>query len=273
MLKFSNKDKKSKVVFIVIVVVIIFMMIFISSVTKNKENGFTGLVDTVNSFVTTVSDKTNGFFSFFTSKKKLNAQIENLKKENDELKLNNVEMKKIENENNTLRRQLDIKEEYKYFKMALGAVIVRNQSNWNESFVINLGEKDGIKEGMPVITKDGLVGQIISVTENTSKVMTILDSSSSVSVEIGSINQTAVCKGEYSLKGQSKIKLIYIPIEAEISPGDIVYTSGISEIYPKGLPVGKIIEVKNNKNEINRYAIVETFSNIISINEIAVILE
>ena len=273
MLKFSNKDKKSKMVYVVAIIVVILVIILVSSLSKGKKSGITGVVNLVNNIVASVSEKTSNITGFFESKKKLNMEIENLKKENDQLKLNNVEMKKIENENNSLRKKLEIKEEYKYFKMISGAVIVRNQSNWQESFIIDVGSKDGIKEGMPVITKDGLVGQTVSVTEDTSKVMTILDPSSSVSVEIGSISQTAVCKGEYSLKGKSELKLIYIPIDAEISPGDIVYSSGISEIYPKGLPVGKIVEVKNNKNEINRYAIVETFSNILTVNEIAVILE
>ncbi|MEG0072889.1 MAG: rod shape-determining protein MreC [Clostridia bacterium] len=273
MLRFNKKDNKSKVVFIVAIVVIVLIIIGISVTSSSNGGLFSSIAGSFNKTFSSSAKSTTNIFRSFKSKKKLVEKISKLEKENAKLKLNNIEMKKLETENNTLRKKLEIKEEYKYFKMVVGEVILRNQSNWNESFMINVGAKDGIKVGMSVIGKDGVVGQIISVDNSTSKVLTVLDSSSSISVEISSISQAAVCKGEYSLKGANKLKLIYIPIDAEISPGDVVYTSGISEIYPKGLPVGKIIDVKNSKNQINRYAIVETFSDIMAINEIAVIIE
>ncbi len=268
----NNVNKNSgKKKFIIVIVIIILVIIFLSKFGKGT-NFFTKLTNQMDKSENFIIVGFNNFKDGLKTKKALQAKIKELEEKNKKLEYDTLEMQKIESENKSLRQKLEIAEEYKHFKLVYGSVTVRDFDNWNDSFMINVGSKQGIKEGMPVVCKEGVVGFIASVAQDTSKVITILDTSSSVSVEISSINRPAVCKGDYSYKSTNKLKLTYIPIDAEISPGDTIYTSGIGMMYPKGLPLGKVVEIKNKKNDINRYAIVETFANIDSLNDIAVIV-
>ena len=263
----QNNGKK---IFIITIIIVIAVIVIISNFGI-KINAFSKLTNKMAKSENFIIKKVNSFAQGMKTKKGMQKKITELEKANKKLEMNILEMKKIESENKSLRKKLEITEEYKYFKLAYGTITVRDFDNWNDTFKLNIGKKQGIKEGMPVVSKEGVVGFISQVEEETSRVITILDASSSISVEISSINRPAVCKGDYGYKGSNKLKLVYIPIDAEISPGDTVYTSGIGAIYPKGLPVGKVVDIKNNKNDINRYAVVETFTNIDSLNEVAVI--
>ena len=266
----SNKNNSNKIFIIIVFVVIIAIIIF--SKFGKGTNLFSKLTNQMDKSENFIVVSFNNFMDGLKTKKGLQEKIKELEEKNKKLEYDILEMQKIESENKSLRQKLEIAEEYKHFKLVYGSVTVRDFDNWNDSFMINVGTKQGIKEGMPVVSKEGVVGFISSISEDTSKVITILDPSSSVSVEISSINRPAVCKGDYAYKGTNKLKLTYIPIDAEISPGDTIYTSGIGVMYPKGLPLGRVVEIKNKKNDINRYAIVETFSNIDSLNDVAVIV-
>ena len=123
-----------------------------------------------------------------------------------------------------------------------------------------------------VVHEDGLVGYVSNVLEDRCTVTTILDPSSSVSVNISTINEPAILQGDLSLKSKNRLKLTFIPIDAEISISDMLYTSGLGSAYPNAIPVGKIIEVANNKNDTNRYAIVEPNVNIRTISEVGIII-
>jgi cell shape-determining protein MreC len=106
-----------------------------------------------------------------------------------------------------------------------GKIIIREHDNFSQTFVIDIGLKDGIKLNQPVIHKEGLVGYISGVNDNTSIVTTIMDPRTSVSVTISTINEPAVLKGNLELKSNNNLKLEYIPIDAEISIGDMLYSS------------------------------------------------
>ena len=154
----------------------------------------------------------------------------------------------------------------------MGKIVYREHDNWTQTFTINVGTNDGVQVDQTVVHKDGLVGYISSVSETTATVTTILDVSTSVSVNISTINEPAVVNGDLELKSQNKLKLTYIPLDTEIAVSDMLYTSGIGVKYPSSIPVGKIIEVVNSKNDVNRYALVEPCVDISKISEVAVII-
>ena len=109
---------------------------------------------------------------------------------------------------------------------------------------------------MPVIADQGLVGHIISVTETTAKVQTIIDTASTISCTLTTSKDTLIARG--TLEKDSTLKATYIPTEATILEADKVETSGLGGIYPKGINVGTIKKVVNTKNITDRYAIIET---------------
>ena len=122
---------------------------------------------------------------------------------------------------------------------------------------------------MTVIADEGLVGHVISVTDNTAKIRTIVDTSSSISCLMSSSKDSIVCKG--TLDSNTEIKAMYIPTDANLVQGDSVDTSGLGGIYPKGIHVGIIKKIVTTKNMTDRYALVETAVDFNKLNTVLVV--
>lgn len=122
---------------------------------------------------------------------------------------------------------------------------------------------------MTVIADEGLVGYIASVTDDTAKVTTIVDTSSSISCLMSTSKDSIVCKG--TLGSNSEIKAMYIPTDAYLIQGDSIDTSGLGGIYPKGIHVGSIKKIVDTKNITDRYAVIETAVNFDKLNTVLVI--
>ena len=216
-----------------------------------------------------VKDGTN----YFKDIDKINKENKELKEELNEAKLKLVESERIEIENSDLRDALKIEEKYNHFSKLYANIVLRDYSNWNETFVINKGKNDGVKERQTVISPDGLVGFVSQVTANTSVVTTILDPNTSVSIEISTVNALALAKGDFDLKENNQMKLTNLPISTELSVGEKVYTSGIGTMYEKGLVIGDIEEVVNSKNNVDRYAIIKPYVDFNSLDFVAIIID
>ena len=187
--------------------------------------------------------------------KKLKEENENLQTRNSELEEQLRELETVKAENETLKQYLNLTEKYTDYTTVPADVINRDISNYSKTIVINIGKEDGVEENMTVIADQGLVGHVISVTENTAKIQTIIDTASSVSCTM-SDKDTIVCKG--TLDDNITLKAMYIPTEANVIQGDSIETSGLGGIYPKGIHVGTIQKVENTQNITDRYALVET---------------
>lgn len=270
---FSNRREKNRKKIIFIVVATIIVIMFVCFFFKDSNNKVISKVTTVVSApITFIHNIFSGDEKVDATNEELIAQNEELKKENEELKLQLIESQRILDENTTLKTMLDISKEYQHFNLKMGKIIFREHDNWTQTFKIDIGSNDGVEKGQAVIHKDGLVGYISSVADTTSVVTTILDPSASVSVNISTINEPAIINGDLELKSKNRMKLTYIPLDTEVSVSDMLYTSGLGQMYPSSIPVGKIIEIVNNKNDVNRYAIVEPCVNISKISEVAVII-
>ena len=111
---------------------------------------------------------------------------------------------------------MNLAEKYKEYKTIPGYVINKDISNYSKTMVINLGKKDGVEVNMTVIGNEGLVGHVISVTESTAKVQTIIDTASSVSCSMSTTKDSIVCKNlltyfcnKQTKQFQSIMNLIY----------------------------------------------------------------
>ena len=271
---FSNNSQRRKKKIIFIIIFLILAIMFVAFFFRNSNNK---MVSNIASFISKpIAVVYNGINKITDSTSsdidELRAQNEELKKENEELKIQALETQKIIDENTTLKEMLDIKKEYQHYKTVMGNIIYREHDNWTQTFTIDIGANDGIEIDQTVVHKDGLVGYISNVTQKTAVVTTILDASSSVSVNISTINEPAVVNGDLELKSQNRLRLTYIPLDTEIAVSDMLYTSGIGVMYPSSIPVGRIVEIVNNKNDVNRYALVEPCVNISKISEVAVII-
>ena len=254
------RNKKSGIIGIIITIIILILLVILTNTENSNlsyvENIANKLVNPIQNGLTYVKNKIHGNSSFFTNINDLKTQNEELTKKNNELEETLRELETIKAENQTLKEYLNLTEKYKDYTTVVADVISRDISNYSKTIIINAGKNSGIHENMTVIASEGLVGYVISATDTTSKVQTIIDSSSNTSSLLSSSRDSVVCKG--MLKENKTLKSVYIPTEANVAQDDTVETSGLGGIYPKGIYIGKIAKVINTTNLDDRYALVET---------------
>lgn len=272
----NKKNGKKKIIFTIISIIV--LILIVSFLFRNSENKILRASAGVVSYPFV---KTYDFFenitanikNLFKDKEMVISENEKLKTENETLKYSLLESQKILDENDSLKQQLEIKKSFVHFKIKTSKIVYREHDNWTQTFKIDIGTNDGVKKNQAVVHTEGLVGYISATSENESVVTTILDPSTSVSVNISTINEPAILKGDLSLKSENKLSLTSIPLDAQISINDMLYTSGLGNMYSASIPVGKIVEIKKNKNDINRSAIVEPCVSIRTISEVGVVVE
>lgn len=253
------KKKKYGIIGIVITIVILIILFTLTNTDNSNlsyiENLANKLVMPIQNGMTYLKNKTSGNTSFFVSIDTLKQENKELQEKNNEYEQKLRELETIKAENETLKQYLNLTKRYTDYKTVPANVINRDISNYSKTIVINVGLKDGIKENMTVIAAEGLVGYVIAVTEDTAKVQTIIDSSSSTSCLLSTSRDSIVCKGV--LNDKKNIKAMYIATDATVAQGDTIETSGLGGIYPKGIYVGTISKIENSTDLSNRYALVE----------------
>lgn len=268
------KSKKTGVIGVIITIVILILIIIVSNINiqdfSNVGGALSSFVMPVQNGLTYLKNKITGNNTFFSDMASLKEENKTLKDKNSELEKTLREFEIVKSENETLKEYVNLKDKYTEYTTVPGYVINKSTSNYSNIIVINIGKNDGIEVGMPVIANEGLVGHVISVTDSTAKVQTILDTSSAVTSVVGTARDSVVVKG--NLENTSMLKATYIPTTATILEGDKVETSGMGGIYPKGITIGTVKQVTNTKNLTNRYALVEPAVNFNKLETVLVIL-
>lgn len=266
------RSKKSGLLGIIITVIILILIVVFSNRENNTsffESIANKLIMPVQNGLTYLKNKVSGNSTFFTDINNLKTENQQLKNKNSELEQSLRELENIRTENETLKEYLGLSEKYGEYKTIPGYIIDKDISNYSKTIIINIGKKDGIEENMTVIADEGLVGHVISVTDSTAKVRTIVDTSSSISCLMSTNKDSIVCKG--TLDNNSELKAMYIPTDANLIQGDSVETSGLGGIYPKGIHVGTVKKIISTQNITDRYAIVDTAVDFNKINTVLVI--
>lgn len=253
------KNKKTGLTGSIITIVILLVLVFTTSINiKNYskiENVFSKIVMPIQNAFAHLKNKIKGNDSYFANIDVLQKENENLKKQNEELKSKIEELEILKAENSVLREIANLSEEYSSYETVGAYIISKNISNISDIFIINVGTNDGIYENMAVMGENGLVGHVISATKNTAKVMPITDINSSVTGELESSKKNVIIRG--NIESNKNLKVDIIQNDTEFFIGDIVETSGLGGIYPKGIKVGTIKEVIETENVTEKYAILE----------------
>lgn len=260
---------------VIITIILLILLVAITNIERSKlynfENVMSKIITPIQSGITYIKHKINGNNMYFANVEQLEKDNEALKRENSDLEQKLRELEVLKAENETLKQYVSVTEKYQSFKTIPANVINRDITNYSKTIVINIGKDDGVKENMAVIADKGLVGNVISVTSNTAKVQTIVDSASSTSALASSTRDTMVCKG--TIENTSVLKATYISTNANIIEGDSVETSGMGGIYPKGIYIGRITKVKEGKNKIDKTVEVETAVDFNKLETVLVVIE
>lgn len=193
------KNNKTSIIGIVITIIILIILVLLTNINTNKlsgaENIFGKLVMPLQNGLTHLKNKIAKNDSFFEDIEKLDEENKKLKEENSELQKKLQELEIIKTENTTLRQYVNMAEKYSEYTTVPAYIINKDVSNLGEIMVINVGKTSGIDVNMPVITEQGLVGYIISVTEDTAKVQPIIDPATNISSTITTSKESVIVRG------------------------------------------------------------------------------
>jgi len=263
-------------------IVVFFLVLNLTPAGKEVRNFFYLISAPIQKSLWRLGERVSDFFETIS-------EIKNLKKENRELKLKiqellaeNAKLKELKKENEILREALGIGLE-KEFKLSLAEVIGKDISQ--DSLIINKGSEDGISKGLPVITQQKvLLGKISQVYKNFSKVMLISNKNSTFSARFQDSEPPAILpsaeggrapkdiEGIVKGKGNLQLFLDLIPQNAEIREGDDIVTISLGGIFPEGLLVGEIKEVKKSDIEPFQQAEISPFFDIKAIESLFIII-
>ena len=201
-----------------------------------------------------MSDKT----SELTSLKDVMKENEALKIQVDELtdELNTLKLEQYDTED--LRELLALDNSYSEYNKLSASVIGKDAGNWFDTFLIDKGSKDGVAEGMNVITGRGLAGIVTEVGPNYAKVRAIIDDTSSVSGMVLSTSDNCIIKGNLqTMDDRQMITFSNLKdTEGKVAVGDQVVTSYISSEYVQGLLIGYISEIHVNSNNLTKSGLI-----------------
>lgn len=187
----------------------------------------------------------------------LRQRNEELEARNASLLLENVRLREIEHEAGLLRDLLNFTQANPSFEIqgahVVGREVARDPSNLQRYILLDVGREEGITRNMPVITDRGLVGRISEVGDGWSRVLLIIDSSSSVNA----LSQSTRASGLVEGQADGSLEMRSIPQEDTVSVGDTVFTSGLGGNFPRQLLIGQIVEVERKDYELYQTAIVQ----------------
>lgn len=195
---------------------------------------------------------------------------EALRRQNEELRLLAMQATELARENERLRQLVGWQKQTPW-KLKLARVLSHDPANWWRTIQIDLGSRDGLRENLPVLTPDGLVGRIAEVSLMRSKVVLIGDANCKVPalVENDARDKGVVVSGG-PFDG-SFVSLTYLAHNANLKPGQKVVTSELSAIYPKGIPIGTIADARPVESGLYFEAEVKLAARLSSLEEVWVL--
>ncbi len=168
-----------------------------------------------------------------------------LRSEVARLELENMRLREASAENSRLRQALRLQDSLT-LKMVAAEIISRKESNWFDTATINRGSRAGIAKGDAVITQRGLlVGQILEVDPFTSQIVSITDSSSAIGAMVQRSRSSGILQGQ----GGDYLILSLFSKDADVTESDIVISSGVGQVIPKGFEIGRVVMVERKEIE------------------------
>jgi rod shape-determining protein MreC len=164
-----------------------------------------------------------------------------LRRDNHQAGIQAMQSAEIARENNRLRQLLGWQPKTPW-KLKLANVVLRDPANWWRTVEIDLGSRDGLRPNLPVLTPDGLVGRIASVGLTRSQVILVGDQNCKVAALVENENRDMGILGAADPFDSSLLTLGYLSRESVVKPGQMVSTSGLGGIFPKGIPIGTVVD-------------------------------
>ncbi len=192
---------------------------------------------------------------------------ERLKRELEQALEKNAHIEEVALANQRLRQLLNFKQTTQLTVLP-AEVIGRDPSAWFKTVMIDKGRADGLRKGLPVVLPQGVVGQVVDASDRYAKIMLIIDRNSAVDGLIQRTRARGVIKGAST----DRCYLEYVLRKHDVKPGDIVVSSGLDGVYPKGLRIGEVAAVSDRSADIFKEITVRPYVDFEQLEEVLVIL-
>lgn len=255
MKKFQNKP----LLFGLVVSLIIIFFVFLTSLSNRTTLGINSLLQIPTKVVSYIL-QTGYELLHFKSIANENRRLHN---ERETLKSKLTALDEALSENKRLREILAVKDKL-LTRAVVSRVTGRDFSNWSESLIIDKGSKDDVHEDMAVLANGAVIGKVTAAGRSSARVSLITDPEIRVSV----VSQRGRVGGLLYGIGRGRSIMKFIPKEADIKPGDLIVTSSVSGVYPKGFLVGKVLSVKYELNKLYQFAVIEPAVKAMAVEEV-----
>jgi len=185
-----------------------------------------------------------GFFRYLGNLRNAAAENEGLKQRVEEMEIELRNARETKDENERLKGLLGLKDEGKY-ELVAARVIARDPSLWFDTVTINRGSSSGVELNMPVVTQGGIVGRVVATSPWTAQIMLITDEKAAAGAVVGQLGESNALGSVKGLGEGGLVEMRYVSGLEEVKTGDYVVTTGQDGIYPPGLNVGAVIDVKH----------------------------
>ena len=211
----------------------------------------------VGEFFAGIGNAIEDFFQPIFHGRELQQENEELQRQVDELTRRQADYDELKNQNDLYRRFFSISDSNADYTLEPATVIARVPDDPSGSFIINIGQSQGIVSGMPVITENGLVGIVGRVSERYCRVQTLMDPAVSIGVLDSTTLDTGILTGDAAMSEENTARLTYLRLQSEAAAGNLILTSGYGEQIPQGLTVGYLSEVSLASSGLTREGIVD----------------
>ena len=233
-------NRASTLSLLVLAAILGYFFSFGAESTRRLQAGFYGMVSPFLKSGSGLEKQITSVRTGLRSLDELERDNSTLKVENRSLRATNQALRDVEHEVNRLRHALDYRER-SIFKLVPAEIVTRDASTWWRTVTINRGKRDGIEGDMPVVTDEGLVGKTTTVSENISIVLLLSDENCRVAAAVENSREQGIVTGERVTGSLTPLlDLNFLSKQADLKPGQKVFTSGVGGVFPAQLLIGSV---------------------------------
>ena len=260
---------------LVVIAVVVFFGIVFAAVSHNASSPYTSAVGTIFSplqkLSAVIADNLGDVSASFTSSAVYKAENDELRKEIESYRKKLADYDDMKKKVDAYEEFYGIKQKNPDYEFSYGSVIAKDAADVYESFVLNIGTKDNVTVGDPVIYGEYVVGIVKKVNYSTCVVYSVLDPRVNIGAFESGTREYGYVSGDEDLYEKGLCKLYGLDSSTSIVSGGVVCTSGAGGVFPDGLIIGEVAAVKNDDVSAAYYAEIKPFVKTANLSDVFVI--